>query len=297
MGLKITYLLRAQTCIWVRLLAVEFKVNHKDTDGGALTCFVSWGWRKKKLLSSSSVLFTVKLLDLGLTFSPVTSWQTTSVSTRSETLTQNEVFTVCSDTRRDPASVPRGRSRLMSREGVRTVNAFWQMTDSSGEINWRLRISDMFWGQNIKRNESKVALKLQLCLSWNVRHKLFNTSSGWDVFIVIKGCKYNLNLHFHCGTQSQIVWNFFHFAKSTFDIEFVTNSLLPELKPIPPMLVIPAEWSHYIYNNPTIQDEKKYPSSGLFILRRGSDEDTLQQSRVVSSHENIQAGLFQVRQE
>lgn len=63
------------------------------------------------------------------------------------------------------------------------------------------------------------------------------------------------------------------------------------------MLVIPAEWSHYIYNNPTIQDEKKSPSSGLFILRRGSDEDTLQQSRVVSSHENIQAGLFQVRQE
>lgn len=53
----------------------------------------------------------------------------------------------------------------MSREGVRTVNAFWQMTDSSGEINWRLRISDMFWGQNIKRNVSNVALKLQLCLS------------------------------------------------------------------------------------------------------------------------------------
>lgn len=52
----------------------------------------------------------------------------------------------------------------MPREAVRTVNAFWQMTDSSGEINWRLRISDMFWGQNIKRNVLKVALKLQLCV-------------------------------------------------------------------------------------------------------------------------------------
>lgn len=62
----------------------------------------------------------------------------------------------------------------------------------------------------------------------------------------------------------------FAIAKSLFDIEFTTNSP-PRVKTNFSMLVIPAEWSHYIYNNPGIQDEK-YPFPSLARLWRRHNE-------------------------